>query len=273
MMTEQRQEKILNYLKEHERASVEELRALLDTSESTLRRDLVSLEEQGLARRVRGGVSIKKLTVSTDSLMSSRRNEYQKEKMQIARTASTLVQDGDLIYLDAGTTVEALIPLLASKKIRAVTNSLSHAVRLSELGIPVSLTGGELKTITNALIGEEALAFLEKYHFSKGFFGTNAIMENGELLTPDVREAAVKKKAMDHSVEKYVLADSSKFSRTSSIRFGNLSTAALICEDDASIPGDFPILRLQNTDSSSEQTEDDSASASQQSTLKTGRSN
>ncbi|UNT94575.1 hypothetical protein KWG61_01345 [Allobaculum sp. Allo2] len=67
--------------------------------------------------------------------------------------------------------MEALLPLLAGKKIRAITDSISHAVRLMELGVPVSVTGGELKSITSALVGEETLEFLDKYRFSKGFLG------------------------------------------------------------------------------------------------------
>ncbi len=248
MMTDERQEKILAYLAEHERATQQELIELLDVSESTLRRDLMTLEEQGMCRRVRGGVSARKHTMVSDVLMTSRRTEYQKEKIEIARIASTLIEDGDVIYLDAGTTVEALIPFLEGKNVQTVTNSLSHAIQLSERQIPVSVVGGELKTITNALIGEEALAYLDKYHFTKGFFGTNAIMESGELLTPDVREAAVKKKAMEHSFEKYVLADSSKFDKTASVRFGSLHNAALICEDEAILPEGCEILRILPAD-------------------------
>ncbi len=248
MMTEERHEKILNYLKGKERASQQELLDLLGTSESTLRRDLMTLEEQGLLHRIRGGVTCKKRTAVSDSRLASRRDEHQKEKQDIAMQAVRQIQDGETIYFDAGSTVEALLPMLAGKEIQAVTDSISHAMQLMELGIPVSLTGGELKSTTNALVGEEALEFLDKYRFSKGFFGANAITEDGELLTPDVREAAVKKKALDRTLDPYILADSSKFDQTAAVRFGDLSRAVLVTEKDAQIPEGFPGLILRTAE-------------------------
>lgn len=257
MMTEERHEKILEYLKGKERASQQELLDLLGTSESTLRRDLMALEEQGLLHRVRGGVTCKPRTHVSDSQLASRRDQHQKEKKAIALQAAAQIQDGETIYLDAGTTVEALLPLLAGKKIRAITDSISHAVRLMELGVQVSVTGGELKSITSALVGEETLEFLDKYRFSKGFFGTNAVTEDGELLTPDVREASVKKKALERTLEAYVLADSSKFDQIAAVRFGDLSQAVLITEKNAQIPDGFPGLVLRSTGETVSENEDE----------------
>ncbi|UNT93487.1 DeoR family transcriptional regulator [Allobaculum sp. Allo2] len=83
MMTEERHEKILEYLKGKERASQQELLDLLGTSESTLRRDLMALEEQGLLHRVRGGVTCKPRTHVSDSQLASRRDQHQKEKRRL----------------------------------------------------------------------------------------------------------------------------------------------------------------------------------------------
>lgn len=244
MLTEERYDRIMEHLAKKDRATVPELLELLNVSESTLRRDLMSLEAQGRCRRIRGGVSASPPQASLDSLLEKRRAEFSKEKQEIGRKAAALVEDGDVIYLDAGTTTETMISYLEGKEIRVVTNSINHASLLAALGLPVTLVGGEFKNLTNALVGEETLLFLEKYRFSKGFFGTNAIGINGELLTPDIREAAVKGKAMSHSRQAYVLADSSKFSRVSAICFGTLQDAVLVSENNASIPEDFQGLSL-----------------------------
>lgn len=113
-----------------------------------------------------------------------------------------------------------------------MTNSINHAALAAGKGLAVSLVGGSFKSLTDAIVGEEALEFLDQYLFDVGFFGVNAITENGKLLTPDMREAAVKRKALQHSRKAYVLADSSKLNQTSNIRFGSLDQAVLITDKD-----------------------------------------
>lgn len=245
MITEERHEKILSYLEGREHATQAELLEMLNVSESTLRRDLMALEEKGLCRRVRGGVSSRRPATVSDRSQSARRSEYHAEKLNIAAQALRCIEEGDVIYLDAGTTVEALLPLLEGKAVRAVTNSLSHALVLGQSGVSTYVLGGELKSITTALIGEEVIEALEKFRFSKGFFGTNAISEQGELLTPDIREAAVKRKAISRCEKAYILADSSKFDRTAAVRFGSLDRAVLITEEGAELPAHFEGLLLK----------------------------
>lgn len=77
-----------------------------------------------------------------------------------------------------------------------VTNALSHAKRLADKGFHVILIGGEPKSSTDAIVGAEAVVNLQKYHFSKGFFGTNGVEQNGGFTTPDAREAMVKQTAV-----------------------------------------------------------------------------
>lgn len=235
MIAHERQEKILNYLSAKKNASVNELMDLLQTSDSTLRRDLMILEQKGLCTRVHGGVSFVESDQpirAQESTMSRRRKVAQKEKQEIARKAIGLIHDGDLVYIDAGTTTEALLDLIEDQNIHVVTNSINHAALAAGKGLAVSLVGGSFKSLTDAIVGEEALEFLDQYLFDVGFFGVNAITENGKLLTPDMREAAVKRKALQHSRKAYVLADSSKLNQTSNIRFGSLDQAVLITDKD-----------------------------------------
>ncbi len=232
MIANERHQKILDYLAEKKNASVNELLDLLKISDSTLRRDLMVLESQGKCERVHGGVSLIRDESGADRTLDLRRNEYHKEKLEIGAKAIELIQDGDLIYVDAGTTTEAMLSLLSDRKVSIVTNSINHAAIAAKKGLQVTLVGGRFKSLTDAIVGEEALDFLDKYTFDIAFIGTNAISKEGGLLTPDIREAAIKKKAISRSLNTFVLADSSKLDKTSKIRFGTLDQAVLICEKD-----------------------------------------
>ena len=77
------------------------------------------------------------------------------------------IAPGDFVYLDAGTTTELLIEYITSHQAVFVTNAISHAKRLAERGFTVYLLGGEFKAVTEAIVGEEAVAALEKYNFTK----------------------------------------------------------------------------------------------------------
>ena len=199
MIPNERQEQILKILEEKKTISSADLLKMMETSESTLRRDLILLEEQGKCERVHGGVSLTKnadVQRTGDRTLSLRRKEHSEEKQLIGKAAAKMIQEGDLVYLDAGTTTEALLEEISGSEIYFVTNSVNHALLASEKGFGVTLVGGTFKNLTNAIVGEEAVDFLDKYFFDKGFFGTNAITASGALQTPDIREAAVKNKAI-----------------------------------------------------------------------------
>ena len=88
----------------------------------------------------------------------------------------------------------------------------------------------DIKAVTEALVGEEALEQLDKYNFTKGFFGTNGIDLKRGFTTPDQKEAAVKKKAMEQCQKTYILSDASKFNVISTIKFADLKKAEIITD-------------------------------------------
>ena len=109
-----------------------------------------------------------------------------------------------------------------------MTNAISHAKRLAERGFTVYLLGGEFKAITEAIVGEEAVATLSKYNFTKGFWGANGVSIQKGYSTPELNEAMVKKKSMENCKECYVLADDSKFNQISSVTFAPFESASVI---------------------------------------------
>ena len=221
MLTEQRYQIILDLLKEKKSVTATELKEILDTSESTVRRDITALHKAGKLIKVFGGaVALEDGdTVSAyEPTVEQRANSMWKKK-KIAQYAAGLIEDEDFIYLDAGTTTGYMIDALGHTNAVFVTNAVSHAQRLAAKGIKVFLIGGELKSSTEAVIGAQAMKNLQEYHFTKGFFGANGITKAEGFTTPDANEALVKQTAIERCKNRYILADHSKFGCISSVTF------------------------------------------------------
>ena len=105
---------------------------------------------------------------------------------------------------------------------------MSHALRLSALGNRVYLLGGEMKSVTEIVFGEDTIRALSRIRFTKGFFGTNGISLRSGCTTPDPREAAVKAAALAACRQRYILADESKFKAESNVRFAAFEDATVI---------------------------------------------
>ena len=203
--------------------------AALDASESTVRRDLNTMDDNGLLTKVHGGAVAKRPSISThDENVKSRKALNAGEKADIAKYAAALIKPEDFVYLDAGTTTERMIEYIQTTKAVFVTNAISHAKLLSEKGCRVYILGGEFKSQTEAIVGDEAIESLQKYNFTKGFWGTNGVHQKLGFSTPDVKEAKVKEVAMEHCAKRYVLCDSSKFSQISCVKFGEFAKTCII---------------------------------------------
>ena len=229
MLTEERFRRILSELEEKGSVTVQELMEQLDASESTIRRDLNTLAARGSLKKVHGGEVAKSGNqAARDAQVDLRKQLNRQEKRSIARYAAGLIEDDDFVYVDAGTTTELLIDFLENREAVYVTNAVSHAKQLAAKGCRVYLLGGEFKGTTEAIVGEEAVASVEKYHFTKGFFGVNGITVEQGFTTPEVREAMIKRKAMEHTGERYILADPSKFDAVSAVTFGSFGDAVIL---------------------------------------------
>ena len=192
MFTEERFNIILQELKTKGIVSVTELVKLLDASESTVRRDLNALHNEGLLKKIHGGaISIGDNTSKHDYKVNVRKTLNVEEKQLIAKKAASFITDYDVIFLDAGTTTELLIDYIETNNILVVTNGIVHAKKLLENGIKTFMLGGEVKAVTEAIVGSNAVEDLKKYNFSKGFFGSNGVSNKSGYTTPDINEAMV----------------------------------------------------------------------------------
>lgn len=231
MLTEQRYDIILKLVNERKSITAVELKEILDTSESTVRRDITALHKAGKLIKVFGGaIALEQALSNQEYTVAQKMQVSQEEKIRIARYAASLIEKGDYIYLDAGTTTGAMLEFMTEKDVTFVTNAVAHAQYLAGKGFRVILLGGELKGTTEAVIGGIALQTVRDIHFNKGFFGTNGISRKAGFTTPDPHEAYIKEAALENCKEKYILADSSKFHQISSMTFCSFEKAQIITE-------------------------------------------
>ncbi|MEJ6528552.1 DeoR/GlpR family DNA-binding transcription regulator [Exiguobacterium sp. USCH10] len=245
MLTKQRHQLILQRLSEQKVVKLKELVDLTDSSESTIRRDLTDLEAEGYLARVHGGATLI-ATPDEEPTFEEKRDRFVDEKVAIARKAATFIEDGMSIYLDAGTTTQAMVPFLEGKKIVVVTNSLPIANELFDLDIKTFVIGGELKRSTQALVGYNARESMMNYRVDLAFLGMNGIDLDAGYTTPDPEEALVKKTAIELAQASYVLADASKIGKRTFSRVATLDAAQLITSSDASMSSIQTITKVVN---------------------------
>jgi DeoR family fructose operon transcriptional repressor len=209
---------------------------LFSASEATIRRDLTDLSARGLLVKVHGGAISVQNQIISDYKVAEREDVNTAEKIAIAKYAASLIQPNDMVYLDAGTTTYHLIDYV-NNNTTFVTNAVMHARKLSAKGYTVYLTGGKIKSTTEALVGAGCYETLQNYQFSIGFFGANAISHEDGFTTPDPEEAKIKECALKHTLAPYILCDHSKFNLTAPVRFANYTDACIITTGN--IPNEY----------------------------------
>ena len=231
MIAEERHAHIMSMVNEHGAVTVLDLMEALDASESTIRRDLVKLNRDGLLNKVHGGATrIRDEYVVYDQSFTGRQSLNMPQKQVIATFAARLIGPDDFVFIDGGTTTQCLVEAITETHATYLTNSLPHAQRLLAKGCRTLLPGGMIKPVTEVLVGAETVNAIRRYHFTIGFWGTNgAGLETG-FTTPEFSEAAVKQISLEHTVRPYILADSSKFSKISLITFADFSDATVVTD-------------------------------------------
>lgn len=232
MLTEERHAIIIEKVRQNKSVKLPELCEMLQASESTVRRDLSALDERGLIKKVHGGaISIDERSWNLkEQNVEEKSKLFNEEKTAIARYAASLIDDGDFVYIDAGTTTEKMIDFLPEQDITFVTNGFTHAKKLAQRGFKVFIPAGEVKGTTEAIIGAECVSSLQSYNFTKSFLGANGISLSSGITTPDRNEACCKMTVVKNSLSAYVLADHSKFNRTASVVFAQLGRVTIITD-------------------------------------------
>ena len=233
MIAETRRQVILDALKRERSISVHALAELLNTSVSTVRRDLIVLDERGLLSKVHGGAALNDAQLSAVEFdMLTKENLMLPEKEAIARAAAGMIRADDFVFIDAGSTTLQLAHAITGEALKAVyvTNGLAHTRVLTQKGCTVYVPGGRIRQRTEAIVGSTALAALNQYNFTKAFLGTNGISLDRGFTTPGIDEREIKAAVVRLSGERWFLADSSKFDKVYPAGISALDSAGIITD-------------------------------------------
>ncbi|MCM3189337.1 myo-inositol utilization transcriptional regulator IolR [Bacillus subtilis] len=207
------------YILSHGTVSLDELCQVFNVSKNTVRRDINKLTEKGAIEKVYGGVtSIEKTALVP---FENRTIQHQDEKTKIAHYASRFIEDHDLVFIDSGTTTKSILDTLdPAKNVTILTNSLDIINAASALkNINLIIIGNNYKRKTRSFVGMDDPAMLDKYNINKAFMSATGTTLTHGLTNSDLLEYEIKKRISEKAKEVYLLADHSKFGKSTLLTY------------------------------------------------------
>lgn len=238
MVPELRQEAILASVRSRDISYIKDLAEELNISLSTIRRDIAALEEAGTVISMRGG-AVKPViaeeptpaTVTEEAPVVKKRLIRSAEKDLIAKKAAALVSDGDVIYIDSGTTCSCMFQYLSTKDIIIVTSNYEVLDFMPMQKAKVIMLGGEISNDLHSINGPLTEKSIADMHFNKAFIGANGYIPDGGVFTHTEREARKKVLVKEHSDKNYLLMDTSKKNQYAFQKLFNVRDVELITEE------------------------------------------
>jgi DeoR family fructose operon transcriptional repressor len=226
MNFQKRKQKILDKLESAGEVDIKELAAELDISEITARRDLNQLANDGLLYRTHGGaMKVDPLARPHDFVNKAAQNADVKDS--ICRKAAEYINDGDIIFMDCGSTVFRLCQFIKHKNIKVITNSLPVIYELQNCAVSINIIGGEFNTERQAVHGKIANEHIARYHAGKAFLGVDGISANGLFANSEL-EADITSMYIKQSAYTYVLCDDSKVGKETYLKFAGIDQVEAI---------------------------------------------
>lgn len=224
----ERQLRMLELLEAEGEVRIGELKAMFGVTEMTIRRDLEKLEGSGQVRRIFGGA----ILLGKDVALQERTGLMAEEKARIGRYAAGLIQPGEAIFLDGGTTtIEVARAIKPGLGITAVTNALNVAQELQAKGITTIVSGGMIWEATSTLIGPFAAQHIGSMAYNRIFLGATGISARHGFSNSNMHEAEIKKTAIRQAAEVNVVADHSKFDAKDLLLFAAASDVHRVITD------------------------------------------
>jgi DeoR family transcriptional regulator of aga operon len=216
LLNEERRRAILEILNREGRVLVLDLAKRFETSQVTIRKDLEDLHAHGLIHRTHGGALPSREGALEDPTLREKEKLHRKEKLRIAEAAARLVQEGQVVILDSGTTTTAIARALRHfQNLTIVTNAVNIAAELSGTAVDVILTGGTLRKNSFSLVGPIAEETLHRLNADLLFLGVDGFDVQYGLSTPNLLEAKVNRVMVEVAKRTVAACDSSKFGRRS----------------------------------------------------------
>jgi DeoR/GlpR family transcriptional regulator of sugar metabolism len=218
MLASERLVYILNRLKDHPAVTIREMSQELDISEATVRRDLDELQRQGKLKRQHGGAVLNSMlhTISetTDWTISEKTMMNTEGKRKASELAGEMIQDGDCLYIDGGSTMVFLVPYLKNKRVHIVTPNLRFVRSLGQNLCSVQIIGGTYEPFFDMTVGSKADQAAVEFRYDVSFFGAGGIDPvTKEVYSATIETTTNKLAAMKNSLRNYMIVDSSKFTQ------------------------------------------------------------
>ena len=245
----QRRERIQEYLAIHQIARTADLCELLETSEATVRRDLEWLEQKGILERTHGGAILSQRMISEQEYQQ-RMQQHPEEKRRIGELAASLIEEGDILFINSGTTVtQVLSQIRKDARISIFTNNLNAALELGETGFLYYLLGGEYQSRSNSVAGRFAIDNLKQVFANKAIIGVDGISLKHGCTVPTNAEAEVVRQMIERTKGQVIIvADHSKWGVVSNFQVAAIDEVDRLVSDDRLDPSAVESLAAHNVE-------------------------
>lgn len=233
MSYQSRKQIILKLLDEKGDVDVKELAQVLETSEITVRRDLGLMAADGLLYRTHGGAM--RLSLVNQPISFVQKSAVNADKKDhICRIAAAQIQDGDVIFMDCGSTVFRMCSFIRDKRIKVITNSLPVVHELLNSTVSINLIGGEVDAERQAVHGSMSTEHIRRYQADKAFLGVGGISLDKGLSAVSEKEAEMTLSMAANAQVTYLLCDSSKLGKDKYLTFAPLELVNVLITDEQS---------------------------------------
>lgn len=233
----QRRERIREYIQIHPIVRSADLCEMLGVSEATIRRDLEWLEEQGVLERTHGG-AVRSQRVPYEPEYAQRAQTRTAEKLRIGKAAASLVESGDVIFANSGTTTTQVIVHMPSiPRLQVITNNVRAALEAGDLTFELRLLGGAFYPRASSVVGQYATEMLRRVYASKAFIGVEGVSPRYGCTVPDEREAKIVRLMIERTRGPVILvADHSKWGAVSNFQVAHIHDVARLITDSGLDP-------------------------------------
>ncbi len=210
MIPEDRRENIISLIRERGAVKVSDLSEFFGVSDLTVRRDLDLLESKGLLERSHGGAVLRK-TMASEPSYREKEKYYISEKSAIARAAVNLIEDGDTVFVNSGSTNHLVLRLLAPRKVRVITSHAGGLSEIDDMKMELIVVGGIYRPQSHSLVGVFANESIRRVFAQKAIIGVDGVSLKSGLTTPNEQEAEVTRQMLNQTLGKViVVADHTK---------------------------------------------------------------
>jgi DeoR family transcriptional regulator, fructose operon transcriptional repressor len=229
----QRRERIQEYLAIHKIVRMDDLNRMLGASEATVRRDLEWLEREGVLERTHGGAILsQRMTLEPE--YKQRANTNPEQKRLIGELAASLIEDGDVVFINSGTTTTQVIRHIRKNAgITVISNNINAALEAGEAGFTHHLVGGEFQPHSNSVAGRFAIDNLRQVYADKAVLGVDGISLLHGCTVPSNAEAEVVKQMIERTHGKiFIVADHSKWGVVSNFQIASIDEIDKLITDE-----------------------------------------